>query len=36
MAAEPPPRHKRITPNLWDHVEEIAVFDDASQDHTSR
>ena len=25
---------KRITPNVWDNVEEIAVFDDASQDST--
>ncbi len=25
---------KRITPNVWDNVEEIAVFDDASQDDT--
>lgn len=25
---------KRITPDVWDNVEEIAVFDDASQDHT--
>ena len=25
---------KRITPNVWDNVEEIAVFDDASQDAT--
>jgi glycosyltransferase involved in cell wall biosynthesis len=25
---------KRITPNVWDNVEEIAVFDDASPDHT--
>ena len=25
---------KRITPNVWKNVEEIAVFDDASQDST--
>ena len=25
---------KRITPNVWENVEEIAVFDDASQDAT--
>src|ERR1700734_1291437 len=25
---------KRITPNVWKNVEEIAVFDDASQDAT--
>src|ERR1700693_5187017 len=25
---------KRITPHVWDNVEEIAVFDDASQDST--
>jgi 2-polyprenyl-3-methyl-5-hydroxy-6-metoxy-1,4-benzoquinol methylase len=25
---------KRITPNVWNNVEEIAVFDDASQDAT--
>ena len=25
---------KRITPEVWNNVEEIAVFDDASQDHT--
>ena len=25
---------KRITPEVWKNVEEIAVFDDASQDHT--
>ena len=25
---------KRITPDVWRNVEEIAVFDDASQDHT--
>jgi 2-polyprenyl-3-methyl-5-hydroxy-6-metoxy-1,4-benzoquinol methylase len=25
---------KRITPNVWDNVEEVAVFDDASQDAT--
>src|SRR5580693_7556660 len=25
---------KRITPNVWNNVEEIAVFDDASQDDT--
>jgi 2-polyprenyl-3-methyl-5-hydroxy-6-metoxy-1,4-benzoquinol methylase len=25
---------KRITPDVWKNVEEIAVFDDASQDHT--
>ena len=25
---------KRITPNVWDNVEEIAIFDDASQDAT--
>src|SRR5260370_38739572 len=25
---------KRITPNVWKNVEEIAVFDDASQDDT--
>ena len=25
---------KRITPEVWENVEEIAVFDDASQDHT--
>jgi len=25
---------KRITPDVWENVEEIAVFDDASQDHT--
>ncbi len=25
---------KRITPDVWSNVEEIAVFDDASQDHT--
>lgn len=25
---------KRITPNVWENVEEIAVFDDASQDDT--
>ena len=25
---------KRITPNVWNNVEEIAVFDDASQDST--
>ncbi len=25
---------KRITPNVWNNVEEIAVFDDASEDHT--
>jgi 2-polyprenyl-3-methyl-5-hydroxy-6-metoxy-1,4-benzoquinol methylase len=25
---------KRITPEVWKSVEEIAVFDDASQDHT--
>src|SRR5262250_2243262 len=23
---------KRITPNVWNNVEEVAVFDDASQD----
>jgi glycosyltransferase involved in cell wall biosynthesis/precorrin-6B methylase 2 len=25
---------KRITPNVWQNVEEVAVFDDASQDET--
>jgi 2-polyprenyl-3-methyl-5-hydroxy-6-metoxy-1,4-benzoquinol methylase len=25
---------KRITPNVWNNVEEIAIFDDASQDDT--
>ena len=25
---------KRITPSVWENVEEIAVFDDASQDAT--
>src|SRR5271165_5059527 len=25
---------KRITPNVWANVEEVAVFDDASQDNT--
>src|SRR5215471_7402352 len=25
---------KRITPNVWKNVEEVAVFDDASQDAT--
>jgi hypothetical protein len=25
---------KRITPNVWENVEEVAVFDDASQDAT--
>src|SRR5260370_34868248 len=25
---------KRITPNVWKNVEEIAIFDDASQDAT--
>src|ERR1700678_259851 len=25
---------KRITPNVWNNVEEIAIFDDASQDAT--
>src|SRR5258707_12820777 len=25
---------KRITPNVWKNVEEIAIFDDASQDGT--
>jgi 2-polyprenyl-3-methyl-5-hydroxy-6-metoxy-1,4-benzoquinol methylase len=25
---------KRITPDVWNNVEEIAVFDNASQDHT--
>src|SRR5689334_6624967 len=25
---------KRITPNVWQNVEEVAVFDDASQDAT--
>ena len=25
---------KRITPEVWNNVEEIAVFDNASQDHT--
>ena len=25
---------KRITPDVWNNVEEIAVFDNASEDHT--
>jgi hypothetical protein len=25
---------KRITPSVWQNVEEVAVFDDASQDAT--